>query len=162
MRPSELPRPLAALAERLLADARSVIASGCTLSAPVWQGRVLDVSSLATRAIEARYDGAVVVEDADLSAVLGLLRPVLRDGARLLVARRLARSPLAQLRDLVAPEPPPSRALAPLCDALLRRGLVAPRAHDVAPGWVAASAEMPSTRDALDTIFEQPTHPAHR
>lgn len=170
MRPSELPRPLLRLIEQQLADARSLLTVGCAPDGPFFRDArstrsVARLEELET-AQEGRapsFDGAVVLAgDDDTVRTLALLRPRLADGARVLLVARLARSPLGRLRDLVAAEPPSSAQLASACDPLLLAGLVAPRVHEAAPGWLAVSASLPSTRDALDTIFEQPATPANR
>jgi len=161
MPPSELPPRVLTLARELFAEARAVL----SIAAPLrCHGRTVTYVHAPDDRLPTGtpFDAALVRIEGDALQLLGRLRPLLADGAPLLLVSRGQASTLSRLRAFAGGERARDPRLTELCDAVLRRGLCAPRAHETGGGFVAVSACMPAARDALDDFFEQPTLSAHR
>lgn len=163
MRRSERAAQLSRCAARVFDGARTLIAvdvdtdvAGATIT------RLAHAHELAHHA--GSYEGALlaVAPSTELASLLLLVRPLLRDGAKLLLVAPAGPGARARLSALVTRTPAPRVALETLCEGLLRVGLGTPRVHGDVAGCLLVSAELPARREALDVFFAQPSDPTRR
>jgi hypothetical protein len=159
MRRSELDPKIAQLAQTLFADAREVLAIGFDASLSERRVTTIDdpneVFALG-RPFEAALFRLSAADTASARAALVAVRSVLGAGAPVLLAAEKRAPALDQLRAVFAREPVPRARLEALCEAALLSGLVAPRVHESASGWLLVAAHVPAIATALDGFFAQP------
>ncbi|MDB4989660.1 MAG: hypothetical protein JWN04_4838 [Myxococcaceae bacterium] len=156
MRQSEREARIQGLASKLFGVAGEVLTVGT--------GSAAGQPALGWRA-ERRYQAALWRLSSDTASLrlgLAIVRSALLPGAAVLLVAPKRASLVAQLKAIFGGERAPRARLEPLCDALLLSGFLAPRVHDLVPGWLLVSAVLAPASDPLDAFFEQPSPPPSR
>ncbi len=115
---------------------------------------VADLASVA--ATSEHFDGLMWRLDTDLRTGISGVRPVLAPGARLFLLVELVPSVWGVTRQLLGGREILRFTREAVCEDMLMLGLVSPRVWVEAGRWLAISAQLPRSPDALDLVFSQP------
>jgi hypothetical protein len=105
---------------------------------------------------EGGYDGVLWRLEQSLGEGMLRLRPFLAPGARLFVLVELVPSVWGVTREILGGREIMRFSREGVCEEVLLSGLVSPQVWIDSPRFVALSAQVPASLDALDDVFAQP------